>query len=536
MIMKKKIYMLLALVMAAMTASAKTIPTYTFVVDDNEHGTITFKVGETPLTPDAESGAYTVAEGVEVTMVIAPEEGWAVYEPTVLWASALARVQSSIPRLVGTYAEACDEENTWTFTMERANAYVSVSYRKLLTHADITVSEIEPLTYTGEALKPAVSVMDGETPLVEGTDYTVSYQNNTNAAESTGENAPTVTITAVEGSYKYDGEAQRTFTINKATGWVIFSPWEYEKTMGLSSFTILPKYQGDGTLTYRSTNTSAATVDATTGEVTLKGVGTTKIYAILSEGSNYTGIYDWYYLKVLPGIDATELDEESDNSEQLEELAGSKANVTLKRTLQPGNWNTFSVPFDLSSSELSARGITVRELKTSSFVDGKLTMNFYNVKSIKAGKPYLVKVESTVENPTFENVLVKNAALTVETEAVNFIPTLGKTEVTGPEGDEDNKKAVYFLCAGNKLKNPSSLPADMKGFRGYFQLKGDVASANVRSITLTIEDDLTTEIVEVDGGQLTVDDAWYDLQGRKLDGEPTQSGVYIKNGKKVVVK
>ena len=143
-----------------------------------------------------------------------------------------------------------------------------------------------------------------------------------------------------------------------------------------------------------------------------------------------------------------------------------------------------------------------------------------------------------MENPTFENVLVKNAALTVETEAVNFIPTLGKTEVTGPEGDEDNKKAVYFLCAGNKLKNPSSLPADMKGFRGYFQLKGDVASANVRSITLTIEDDLTTEIVEVDGGQLTVDsdDAWYDLQSRKLDGEPTQSGVYIKNGKKVVVK
>ena len=29
---------------------------------------------------------------------------------------------------------------------------------------------------------------------------------------------------------------------------------------------------------------------------------------------------------------------------------------------------------------------------------------------------------------------------------------------------------------------------------------------------------------------------WYDLSGRKLDGKPTQKGLYIHNGKKVVVK
>ena len=31
-------------------------------------------------------------------------------------------------------------------------------------------------------------------------------------------------------------------------------------------------------------------------------------------------------------------------------------------------------------------------------------------------------------------------------------------------------------------------------------------------------------------------DEWYDLQGRKLEGKPTQKGIYINNGKKVVVK
>ena len=30
--------------------------------------------------------------------------------------------------------------------------------------------------------------------------------------------------------------------------------------------------------------------------------------------------------------------------------------------------------------------------------------------------------------------------------------------------------------------------------------------------------------------------AWYTLDGRKLDGKPTKSGVYIREGKKVVIK
>ena len=31
-------------------------------------------------------------------------------------------------------------------------------------------------------------------------------------------------------------------------------------------------------------------------------------------------------------------------------------------------------------------------------------------------------------------------------------------------------------------------------------------------------------------------DAWCTLDGRKLDGKPTQKGVYVNNGKKIVIK
>jgi len=48
--------------------------------------------------------------------------------------------------------------------------------------------------------------------------------------------------------------------------------------------------------------------------------------------------------------------------------------------------------------------------------------------------------------------------------------------------------------------------------------------------------DELTGIDRIDNSQLTIDNysgAWYDLQGRKLEGEPKRKGVYIHNGKKI---
>jgi hypothetical protein len=124
--------------------------------------------------------------------------------------------------------------------------------------------------------------------------------------------------------------------------------------------------------------------------------------------------------------------------------------------------------------------------------------------------------------------------------AVDFVPTLGKTLVTGPAGDEDNTMAVLFLGAGNKLvyptmvNNPDQLSSYMKGFRAYFQLKGDT-SLSIKSFCLDFGNDVVTGIVEV-ADEKPADGIWYDLNGRKLDGVPTQPGVYVVNGKKVVIR
>ena len=188
---------------------------YALSVGTNDHGTVKFYVGQNEVT--------TAKEGQTVTVVITPNTGWVVNQTSGQWyaaassAKAPKRAQSNIGLLKDfELTKLLGQDNTWSFVMQRANAEISVSYKKLLTNTDITIEDITALTYTGQAQEPVVTVKDGSTVLTKDVDYTIAYSNNTNAALSTAtENAPTVTITAVSTSEKYSGETTKKFTINK---------------------------------------------------------------------------------------------------------------------------------------------------------------------------------------------------------------------------------------------------------------------------------------------------------------------------------
>ena len=62
------------------------------------------------------------------------------------------------------------------------------------------------------------------------------------------------------------------------------------------------------------------------------------------------------------------------------------------------------------------------------------------------------------------------------------------------------------------------------------------AQAGARFFGLPEYDESTgIKTLNVERGMLN-DNSWYDLSGRKLAGEPVKSGVYVVNGKKVVIK
>jgi hypothetical protein len=172
----------------------------TLATGSDAHGTVAFTVG---------GAAATQAEkGDVVTVSVTPNDGFSAKDVTVRaytsWeaASEILTGGGDNPGLVSDITVAKQENGTWTFTMPEANVWVVVTYTKNL--QDAWIQAIADQTYTGSAITPTVTVMDGETTLVLNTDYTVAYSNNVETGTAT------VTVT---GTGNYSGTATANFTI-----------------------------------------------------------------------------------------------------------------------------------------------------------------------------------------------------------------------------------------------------------------------------------------------------------------------------------
>ena len=140
-----------------------------------------------------------------------------------------------------------------------------------------------------------------------------------------------------------------------------------------------------------------------------------------------------------------------------------------------------------------------------------------------------VTANTDLSTAPFTGAIVSKDAQPFTSTDVDFIPTLGATTIEGSD-----TKAVLFLAANNTLLNPSALPANMKGFRAYFQLKGDAVSA--RMFAMDFGEGETTGIIAIGTDRAaSTDNATYTLDGRRIS-KATQKGVYIQNGKKVIIK
>ncbi|MCD8157303.1 MAG: S8 family serine peptidase, partial [Clostridiales bacterium] len=137
-----------------------------------------------------------------------------------------------------------------------------------------TVSGISSsYTATGSAITPTPTVTYSGVTLTKGTDYTVSYSNNT---------APGTATITITGIGNYTGTKQVTFTIVKASQTLSVSASSTSiYTYATSTITA----SGTGTITYSSGNTSIATVSSS-GVVTGKASGTVTI-TVKAAGNTY---------------------------------------------------------------------------------------------------------------------------------------------------------------------------------------------------------------------------------------------------------
>ena len=226
------------------------------------------------------------------------------------------------------------------------------------------------------------------------------------------------------------------------------------------------------------------------------------------------------------------LNENAENSTAIAAAHGKRKNVTLTRTLKAGGWNTFCAPFNISSEQIAAvfgAGAQVKELDDSEFAEdtGILTLKFKDATTIYHGTPYLVKVGANVVNPVFIGVTVDGEWCEISTDYLYFIPVM-----MSPQWLSGGDKNVIIIKNGNTFTYPKT-DGEILCFRGYFLLRQ--SGPKVNSFIFDLGDGETTSIQLVTTERpLEEDGDFYDLQGRKV--EKPAKGLYIKNGKKVIVK
>ena len=377
---------------------------------------------------------------------------------------------------------------SYSFTMPASDVTVAVTWKKLLSNSDITVLPIADQVYTGSPISPKVTVMDGETD-ISGQCIFVIMGNTTNTG------TVTVTITANPQSAGYAGATTTTFRI-------------------------IPK----------ETNLGAVT--------------------LVEDQTGVTAVFDGSSTESIVITEDIEVN-----------------SVTYNRTFTPGKPSTLMLPFDYTCNGSEGgkfyRFVGVEKEGNTWVATMKETGDdANNMGTIEANTPYLVM--PTEESLTFTGGATLNTTgggncLASDAEGWEFHGTYEKkvwdeavthdygfAATSGTSADNQDVEAGQFV----RLTHGASA----KPMRCYLSYVGGPAQARslTRGAAATDEELPSSIIVRLVGsngettaigtidtktGEMTFDsEAWYTLDGVRLSGKPTKKGLYINNGRKVVIK
>ena len=230
-------------------------------------------------------------------------------------------------------------------------------------------------------------------------------------------------------------------------------------------------------------------------------------------------------------VKLVELDENSE-SNTIEAKKG--VNVTLKRTMVKGEWNTICLPFALTEAKATAafgNDVKIVELDENATVDPNV-LSFKASKEIAAATPYLIKPSAVADEYTFENVDITNKAADFSTgnADVAFKGIYNTVDITKDVVEFGETYYAAFLGAGNKIYKAGT--GMTKGFRAYFAIPTGAAASALRVVI----DGTATSIKNIDSEVVESNAPVYNLQGQRVNGNNLTPGIYVKAGKKFVVK
>ena len=204
------------------------------------------------------------------------------------------------------------------------------------------------------------------------------------------------------------------------------------------------------------------------------------------------------------------------------------ANVTLNRAFSTSKWNTLSLPFDITNEELKATfgdGVQVAECKeTANGDESTIDFSKMTTPAITANTPVLLKPAVVNANNEYEfaNRTIAAGDAIVSGTNFDFVGTYAASVTID--------KTDYFI-SGDKLWR-STGATTIKGTRAYLKAKS-TEGGEARIVSFNLDGGETTAIMDIERGTITTGNV-YNTAGQLV--KKAQKGIYIQNGKKVVVK
>ncbi|MBR6018300.1 MAG: InlB B-repeat-containing protein [Paludibacteraceae bacterium] len=157
--------------------------------------------------------------------------------------------------------------------------------------------------------------------------------------------------------------------------------------------------------------------------------------------------------------------------------------ITIGRTIYAGPYNTFCLPFSMTAEQIAASPLNGAILKdyngadvTGTGAERDLNIHLTDLTQIEAGKPFLVKTETNIENPTFNGVTVtytgdvNGLGQNIVADYVDFQGLLAPFDLAGTYQSSPDYLGVGM--DGRLYWADATLStAKMRAFRAFFHVK-----------------------------------------------------------------
>ena len=262
---------------------------------------------------------------------------------------------------------------------------------------------------------------------------------------------------------------------------------------------------------------------------------------------------------------ATKIADAAENCKGADGIAGTTddnyyAVTFANKTLKANTWYTMVLPFNVKATELvnavmdedGESVFTIANRLSSTTTTGNIVFKL-EMKEIPANEPFLIKTAEDVDLQNFwllGRTIVNGIPMTPVYDGNLMYGTYEFQEIQCPAGSNVLKWLVNKETT--KPADPTSKYTvnDWKVCRDYkapinaleaYLYENRTVEANAAAPTIiTVEDfdgqATTIKTLNTETMKAYAAEGWYTIDGIKLQGAPTEKGVYINNGKKVVIK